>query len=167
MFGRKIDPNERQKVLDLLVHWNRSVTRIDESTSRMRLTIAEQPLGMQSKEFETARLAAVATVEQIRKETSAQQFWPILNDDRSMLIMLELQNKLIESYKHQLNLLRLFGAAAEAFRSGQNYKSPSQQEVTSANSHFARVLDEMGALAGKLARNYRIEGREYLTALRR
>jgi len=62
MFGRKIDPNERRKVLELLSRWSHAIARIDRATDAMRLTVAEQPLGMQSEEFEKARLAALAVV---------------------------------------------------------------------------------------------------------
>ena len=58
MFGRKIDPNERRRVLGLLGRWSRAVARIDKATDTLRLTMVEQPMGMQSEEYEKARLAA-------------------------------------------------------------------------------------------------------------
>lgn len=55
MFGQKIDPRERQEVLELLARWAEAISRIDEATNAMRFTIVEQPTGMQSKKFEEAR----------------------------------------------------------------------------------------------------------------
>lgn len=161
MFGRKIDPNERRKVLELLGRWSRAIARIDEATDAMRLTIAKQPLGMQSDEFEKARLAAVAVVGQIQEETTDPRFWPILEDNRGVKVMLDLHMKLDGSYAHQLSLLNLYKVAADAFRSGRDVHAPSANDIMSANKAFARVLDQMGAIAGKLARKYGISAQEY------
>ena len=127
----------------------------------MRLTIAEQPLGMQSEEFEKARLTAVELVGQVQEETSSPHFWPALEDNRGFKIMIDLQTKLDESYAHQLNLLNLYKIAADAFRSGRDAQAPSSKEMTEANELFARVLDQMGTIAGKLTKHYRISAQEY------
>lgn len=161
MFGRKIDPDERRKVLELLSHWYSAIARIDRATNAMRLTVAEQPLGMQSQEFEKARLEALSIVGQVQKETTSPRFWPVLEDNSGAKIMLELQAELDESYAHQLNLLNLYGYAADAFRSGKDAQAPSAKEMTAANKAFAHVLDQMGAIAGKLARHYRISVQDY------
>lgn len=161
MFGRKIDPNERHKVLELLGRWYHAIASIDRATDAMKLIIAEQPLGMQSEEFEKARLAALAVVGQVKKETTDPRFWPILEDNSGGKIVLDLQMKLNESYSYQLNLLNLLGVGAEAFRSGRDTQAPSVKEMTAANKSFARVLDQMGAIGGKLARHYRISVQEY------
>ena len=166
MFGRKVDPNECHKVLQLLGCWSRAIATIDRATDTMRLTMAQQPTGMQSKEFEKARLAALEVVAEIQKETMDPRFWPILEDNRGAKIMLDLQMKLNESYAHQLNLLNVYGVAADAFRSGRDAQSPSVKEMMSANKSFARVLDQMGAISGKLARHYRISAQEYQSELR-
>lgn len=161
MFGRRIDPNERQKVLELLGRWSGAISRIDRVTDDLKLIIAEQPLGMQSEECEKARLAALAVAEQVQKETTDPRFWPILDDNRGAKIMFELKMKLDESYTHQLNILNLLGVAADAFRSGRDSQAPPAEEMMSANKSFGRVLDQMGAIAGKLTRHYRISVQEY------
>ncbi len=167
MFGRKIDSRERQDVLHLLARWSQAIGRIDEATNAMRFTIAEQRTGMQSEEFEDARLAAIEVVKQVQAETSNSRFWPILGDNAGSKIMLEFQMKLRESYAYQLNLLNLQGIAAEAFRRGRDDQAPSSKELTSANKSFARVLDQIGKVGGKLARHYRISTQEYQSELSR
>lgn len=167
MFGRKIDPNERHQVLQLLGRWSRAITRIDTATEAMKLTIAEQPMGMQSEEFEKARLAALAVGQEVQKETENPRFWPILEDNRGAKIMFELHMGLEESYKHQVNMLRLWGVAAEAFRSGRDYEAPSEKELMSIYRSFARVLDDTGKIAGKLTRHYRISPQELQRELQR
>lgn len=167
MFGRKPDPEQRRKVLELLTRWSSAIARIDSATDTMRLVIAKQPLGMQSDECEKARLAAIAIVEQVQKETTNPRFWPVLEDNNGAKIMWELKAKLEESYGHQLNLLNLYGIAASAFRSGRDSQAPSVRGVESANKAFARILDQMGSIAGKLARHYRISSQDYQQELRR
>ena len=48
MFGHKVNPTERRKVLELLIHWSHAIACIDMATDAMRQTIVEQSLGMQS-----------------------------------------------------------------------------------------------------------------------
>ena len=127
MFRRKIDPNERHKVLELLGRWSRAVARIDKATDTLRLTMVEQPMGMQSDEYEKARLAAIAVVGQVQKETTDPRFWPILEDNNAGKVMLDLRMKLDESYAHQLNLLNLYKVAADAFRRGRESERAEQQ----------------------------------------
>ena len=81
--------------------------------------------------------------------------------------MLQFQKKLEESHQHQLNQLRLLGAAAEAFRSRRDYEAPSSEEMMSSNKAFTKVLDQMGATGGQLARHYRISAQEYQAELRK
>lgn len=161
MLGRKINPDECGKVLELLSRWSCAISKIDRATDAMRFTIAEQPMGMQSEEFEEARLAAIEVVKQVKAETSNPRFRPILEDNKGDNLMLQFQMKLDESHAHQLNLLNLYGIAAEAFRRGRDDQAPSSKEFASANNSFARVLDQMGRIGGKLARHYRISAQEY------
>ncbi len=74
MFSRKPGPEQRRKVLELLTHWSSAIAWIDGATDVTRLVIAEQPLGMQSDEYEKAWLAAIAVVEQVQKETANPRF---------------------------------------------------------------------------------------------
>lgn len=159
MFGRKVDPSEREDVLGLMGRWFQATATIDQATDAMKSTIAR--LGMQSGEFEEARLAALEVVNRVRTETAAPHFWPILVDKTGARILIEFQQKLHESYAHQLNLLNLYRIAAAAFRGGREDQAPSDKELTAANNSFAHVLDEMGRIGGKLAKHYRISGQEY------
>lgn len=165
MFRRTVDPDEREKVLTLLNRWYRAIARIDKATNAMRLTVAEQPSGMQSEEFEKARLAALAVLEEVQSESGDPRFWPILRDNHGVMVMLEFQKKLEEAHRHQLNQLRLLGAAAQAFRSKREHEAPSADEMMSSNKAFARVLDDMGAIGGRLARHYQISAQEYQAKL--
>lgn len=161
MFWRKtIDPNERQTVLELLGRWTRAVNRVDSAMDAAMYVVAKQPLGIQSDEFEKARLEALAVVKDVQDETTQQHFWPILDDNQGGILMFRLREKLDESYGHQLNLLNLQGAAAEAFRAGRDQEAPTTREIMGANQAFARVLDDIGKAAGKLARHYRISAQE-------
>jgi hypothetical protein len=166
MFWRKIDPQERNKVMDLLFRWHTVITRVDEATDKMKQTIAEQPLGIKSIEFERVRLVAVSVVAQIRKETTSPPFWPILTDNQGAMRLIELQQKLDETLNHQLYLLRLSGATAEAFRNGNKDSAPSIQEISLANKAFENMLDDMGVAASHLARHYKISGQDYLGKIR-
>lgn len=167
MFRRTVNPEERAQVLNLLSRWSHAIARIDKATDAMRLTIAEQPSGMQSGEFEEARLGALVVFDVVRRETQDPGFWPILYDKNGAKILLDFQKNLEESHNHQLNQLRLLGAAAEAFRSGREQDSPTSKEMMSSNKAFAKALDQMGATGSQLARHYRITGQDYQVDLRK
>jgi len=161
MFWRRsVEPHEQEMVLGLLARWSRATARIDAATDAVRYVTAEQPLGLQSDEFEKARLEALAVLKDIQDETSDREFWPVVEDNKGALLVLELRAKLEESYVHQLYILRLMGAAAEAFRTGRDHEAPTNKELMSANRTFARVLDDMGNVGGKLGRHYRVSGQE-------
>ena len=167
MFRRTVDPEEHDQVLNLLSRWSHSIAKIDKATDAMRLTIAEQPLGMQSAEFEKARLGALEVFDMVRRETQDPGFWPILYDKNGGKLLLDFQKNLEESHQHQLHHLRLLGAAAEAFRSGREQDSPTSREMMSSNKAFTKALDQMGATGRQLARNYRITVQEYQADLRK
>ena len=160
MFWRKVDSQERGEVLDLLRRWQLATSEIDTATNAMRLAIAEQPMGMQSAEFERARKAALRVLDKVQSQTNDQTFWPVLYDNNGAKTLLDFRSKLEEAHRHQLLQLRLMGAAAEAFRRGREQDAPSQRELMESNRLFAHVLDQLGALGGKLARRYKISAQE-------
>jgi len=162
LFSKEPHPLEKLKALECLTIWNQTIKSIDEVTDAMRGVIATHSLGMQSDEFEEARLVAVNTVQGAQKETSELKNWPFLNDNEGMEILIQLVSDLEESYKHQMNLLNLYKIGAQAFKNGDDSAAPSGEEMQEANEAFGRLLDKMGHTAGKLARHYKISAREYL-----
>ena len=167
MFWRKVDPQERGQVLDLLRRWQLAISEIDAATNAMRLTMAVQPTGMQSDEFEKARRAALTVLNRVQSQTSSEAFWPVLYDNDGAKALMEFRSKLAEAHGHQLIQLRKAGAAAEAFRRGRDEDAPSQREMTESNRGFAHILDQLGAIGGKLARRYRISPQEIQTEWRK
>ena len=57
MFWRKVNPDERRKVLELLVRWSNAISRIDIATDLMRQTMVKKPLGIQSFKYEVYDVA--------------------------------------------------------------------------------------------------------------
>ena len=146
--------------MDMLRRWQLATSEIDTATSAMRFTVAEQPMGMQSDEFEQARKEALAVLEKVWDQTKSPSFWPVLNDNNGARTQLEFMEELEEAHRHQLKQLNQLGIAAEAFRAGREADAPSQQEMTKSMRDFARVLDQLGALGAKLARHYNISSQE-------
>ena len=161
MFGRQIDPTERHKVLELLIRWSRAMTTLDTATDEIRQTIVAQPLGMQSSEFENVCMHAVSVVMKIQKDATNQGFWPVLKDKTATKTLSDLHANLEKSCVLQLKLLDLYKLAASAFRSLKEYNAPSLNEMTIANKAFINVLDDMGLIAGKLAKRYKVTAEEY------
>ena len=153
---------QRQKVLEVLGAWSNIVVEIDSATDKTRLAIAQN--GMHSHEFEEARIAAIAVVEEAQKQTRDYGFWPVLEDDTGAKLLLDLQMKVDMCYDHQLLLLRLQGTAAEAFRTGDDSHAPSINDIKTANENFERILDEIGKAGGKLARCYKLRGQDIQTS---
>ena len=161
LLGEKISPDERQKVLELLARWSQTTVRIEAAINLVRLTAEEQSLGMQSEEFEKARLEAIEVVNQTQGETTDQQFWPFLENDSGARAMFDLRAKLEESHQHHLSLLRLEGDVAGALRDTQEGKAPSADEIVAAKEALERALDQIGVSVGQIARYYRISPQEY------
>jgi hypothetical protein len=161
-FAKGPDPIEREKALNCLRLWQNTINSIDEAANAMRATIAANPMGMQSDEFERARLVAVSAVKKAQEKTGDFRRWPSLNDSNGLKILAELIKDLNESYQHQMNLLNLYKIAAQAFRIGDERSAPSSKEMKRANESFGRLLDKMGRTASKMARHYEISPQEVL-----
>ena len=162
LFGERMNTDERQKVLDMLARWFQGTVGIETAVNLVRLTAEEQSLGMQSEEFEKARLAAIEVVDQTQGEIADQQFWPVLEDDSGARVMIDLRAKLKESHQHHLSLLRLEGDVAESLQDTQEEKAPpSGDEIVAAKEALERALNEIGVNVGQLARYYRISPQEY------
>ena len=129
MFSREIDAQERGQVLDLLRRWQLVKSEIDAATNAMKLAIAEQPMGMQSDEFEQNRRSALIVLDRVQSQTNNPAFWPVLYDNNGAKTLIEFRAKLQEAHRHQLNQLRILGAAAEAFRRGRDEDAPSQRLI--------------------------------------
>ncbi len=167
MFGHKTDDFERNEVLSLLGRWTNAINKIDIATDKMKLTIAQQPNGMQSEEFEAARLKALSVVTEVRSETSNPKFWPILNDLKASKIMLEMQTKLYESYDYQLEILRLLGNARTAFLRGRDDEAPSNKDMMKIYKKHGNIIDDTGKTAAKLAKCYHISPQDYQREIQR
>ena len=167
MFWRNVDQEEQGQVLDLLRRWQIAISEIDASTNAMRFTIAEQAMGMQSDEFEAARRAALAVLNKVQSQTNNQTFWPVLYDKNGAKILIEFRSKLEEAHRHQLPHLQLMGRVAQAFKIGRDNDAPTQREMMKSYREFAHVLDQLGAIGGKLARRYKISAQEVQTEWRK
>lgn len=156
----KVNPQEKQAVLNLLLKWHRALAKIDEATERMRLIAAEPGMGIMSVEYERARVVALAVVNEAGGEMADPAFWPDVSDEPGAVLLVDLRQKMDEATKIQLNILRLWGVAAQAFRNGKEDNAPPIGELASLNNDFARTLDEMGMTGAELAMHFGISARE-------
>jgi hypothetical protein len=160
MPGRKISPEESAAVLALLKRWHQAVAEIDGVSDEMKLIAADPLMGIQSIEYEKSRIRALAVINQVGEETADTGFWPELTSKGGSAILARLKQKLDDSIKCQLNLLRSWGIVSSAFRSGRGNEAPPIEEIMSLNNEFLRALDEMGKVAAELAIHYKIPAKE-------
>ena len=160
MSTHKVTPEERSAVMDLLKRWHEAIERIDEATGRMKQIAANRSLGIQSMEYEVARVGAMAVVHEVRQQTQDDAFWPALTGRKAPAIKEQLKQKMDEATGCQLNLLRVWGLAAEAFRTGKEHSAPSIEELMSLSGDYTRLLGEMGAIGVSLAVWYKITAKE-------
>ena len=154
LFSNRLDdPEGRRIVIDLLKRWGTASERVDEAPDAMRLTVARNPSGMASDEFESARQHALNVLEQVIKETSTIGFWPSLTDASGASLAFQLSQELDLCHRHQMVQLSMFGQSAQAFRNGE--PTPvTNQEIERSNRDFEKAIDGMGKTAAKLARRY-------------
>lgn len=114
LFGRSVDPAEQQNVLALLRAIFEGNARIDAAKDVALLAIAQQPRGIASPEFEQARRATLEVLNSVLSQVRDSAFWPVLDDQRGVRLMIELRQVLEECHRHQLAELHAMGAVAEA-----------------------------------------------------
>ena len=153
---RKVDPQEYSTAVSLLKRWHKAVAEIDGVSDEMKLIAADPLMGIKSIEYEKARIRALAVINQVGEETVDAGFWPELTSKGGSAILARLKQKLDDSIKCQLNLLRSWGSVSAAFRSGRGNEAPPIQEIMSLNNEYLRALDEMGGVATELAFYYKI-----------
>ncbi len=157
---RKVDPQEYSTAVSLLKRWHKAVAEIDGVSDEMKLIAADPLMGIRSIEYEKSRIRALAVINQVGEETVDAGFWPELTSKGGSAILARLKQKLDDSIKCQLNLLRSWGIVSSAFRSGRGNEAPPIEEIMSLNKEFLRALDEMGGVAAELAIHYKIPAKE-------
>ena len=160
LFRRRVDPAEREKVLGLLRAIFQGNAKIDSAKDVTLQAIAGEPQGMASPAFEEARRANLEVLKTVSAEQDDSAFWPVLDDPKSVTIMMDLRQVLGECHRHQLSELRAMGAAAQAFRSGAAEAPIAPEDIKRSAQAFNKSLDKLGRIAGKLARHYRISHQE-------
>ena len=160
LFGRRVDPAEQQKVLALLRAIFQGNAKIDAAKNAALQSIAREPRGMASPEFEKARGATLEALNAVSAQVGDSAFWPVLDDPKGVTIMMDLRQVLEECHRHQLSELHAMGSAAEAFRSAAAEAPISPEDIKRSARAFNKSLDKLGRIAGKLARHYKISHQE-------
>jgi len=157
---RKATPEERATVLKLLKRWHEATLVIEEATDRMKANAADPSLGIQSVDYEKARVTAMAVVDAVGREGAEPGFWPELGGRKGPAVLAAFKQKWDEALVCQLNVLRVWGLAAAAFRNKRVTDAPPIQELMSLASELASRLDEIGMLGAALAIHYKIPAKE-------
>ena len=169
-FSRKINPEDKQKVLEVLRLWNRHVMTVDSATDEMRLASVEENDGILSSTFETRRIATVEVVKGLLGETKSQDSWPELEDEKGFSKMLLLRSLLNEIHAQQLDSLRLQKEYVETIKTG-NMQMHTDSMVTQVHLDSMQVLhlrmgenlDALGKAASQLSKHYKIKLKEYMS----
>lgn len=164
-FGRQPDPVDKSKVIEALARWHRDTEAIDNATDAMRLIAAQDPEGVQSDSFEQKRLATVQVVDRVLENTKVDSNWPELKDYKGVALMSTLQMLTNVSLASQLDSLRLQREHIETLK-GNRPPSNNASELALVHHQMAVQIDEMGKVATKLGKHYKVTPQEYIRATR-
>ena len=81
MFGRKVDPQKRQEVVNLLSRLSLASKEIATAVDEMKMQMIQLELEGSDDAFITAVTDAAKTVESVRADTTKPGFWPALRDE--------------------------------------------------------------------------------------
>ncbi len=109
MFGRKVGPEERREIVNLLSRLSLASKKIDTVANGIKMQIVWLELEDLADALVTAVTDAGRTVESVRTDTTEPGFWPALRDKVGATRSLETQILREELFKQQLWRLKLFG----------------------------------------------------------
>ena len=160
LFGDKINPEDRKKVLDLLVRWTQVTSRIEMAFNALRTAPKTASASIQSENFEQCRIAAIEVAEEAHKEVADGHFWPALEGSTAAEMMSGLREKSEESCKDYILFLGLAGDVSGALNDDSENIDLPLDSVLSARQSLERNLNELSSRSGQLARYYCIAVQE-------
>ena len=161
MFWRKVNPDERQEVVNLLVKLSLASTEIDRSVDRMKVHLTRLGGIEVTPQVLMAITDARQKVESVREDTSKPGFWPRLKDEAGAKRLAQTRLLREDVFKHQLWRLQLYGDMVAALTEGQVNETLAR-ESTKATDNYERLLMQMSSAMIKLGKRYKISVWEYI-----
>lgn len=160
MLWRKVDPDERQEVINLLVKLSLASKEIDRAADRMKLQFA----GLNNIEVASQVMASITdvleTVENVRADTTKPGYWPTLKDESGGKRMAEIWVLREEVFKHQLWRLKSYRDLVAALIEGREDENLALESIK-ATEAYENVLDQMSSMMIKLGKRYKISVLEF------
>ncbi|MCL0055288.1 hypothetical protein M1N56_05380 [Dehalococcoidia bacterium] len=158
MFWRKIDPNEKLKVLKFMRSHTTWSKEIDFSVDKVKAAFSGIDSTSNSQEIKKLVKDALLTIEKVKKDVTTEGIWPNLGDPKGSLLLMELRLQRESVFKHQIWRLQLIGRVADTPIS--EVEGSLLQEVMTANSEYENSVNQMAKIASNLIRRYKISIQE-------
>jgi len=107
---RKIDADERARVIDALVRWGDIITQLGQITKDADAALVRGLKGGDIQETETILLKLMGNVSNLQKTTQDHESWPRLSDDFSIEVLMQLIMGLDEAYCWRSHYLAVCGS---------------------------------------------------------
>ena len=140
MFGRKVDPQERQEIVNLLSRLSLTFKEIDTVVDGIKMQIVRLEIEGSADALVTAVTDAERTVESVRTDIIEPGFWPALRDKVGAKRSLETQILREELFKQQLWRLKLFGDMAVSLGNGWADESAAKEGVKATKAYENKLI---------------------------
>ena len=161
MFWRKVDPDERKEVVDLLIRLTLASQEIGRGVDKMKVQMAGPEIELAPEPLMASVTDALETVGRVRADTTKSGFWPRLRDEAGARRLVEVRLLREEVFKHQLWRLKSYGDLVAAFKEGREYENLAR-ESNKATTAYESVLKQMNSAMIKLGKRYKISVWEYV-----
>ena len=161
MFWRKVDPNERREVVNLLGQLSLASKEIDTAVDRMKMQFIGLGVEVTPQVFMATVTDARQTVESVRADTTKPGFWPRLRDETGAKRSAETRLLREELFKHQLWRLKLYGDMVASFTEGREDETLAR-ESNQATKAYETMVMQMSSAMIKLGKHYKISVWEYI-----
>ena len=161
MFGRKVDPQERQEVVNLSSLLSLASKEIDTAVDGMKMQMAQLEIKGSADALITAATDAGKTVESVRADTTKPGFWPELKDKVGAKRSLETYILREELFKHQLWRLKLYGDLAVSLGNGWVDENAANEGIKATEAYEKKLKQTVNAMI-KLGNHYKISPLEYI-----
>lgn len=164
MSRHKVDPNERSRVLDSLVHLSRILQKLATAANTANVVVPRITLDLQPDEVSTRLLELMAEVNQLSEQANDLKSWPSLQDDYSVDALCKLLILLNEQIVCDSEFLHLWLRYVEQYRDQHSigfqrltkFPPPSERELLSAGKSLERAATKTLKTMVKLAKHYDI-----------
>jgi hypothetical protein len=161
----KISPEERSKVLVMLISWGQIMEKIHGFSRTADEALVKGTATMGVEETTNNILKLIYEISKLQEQTNDYSWWPHFEYEYTINTLTKLIEELNELYVREGKLMNLsihyLGSSPSKY-----FPIPKVRDIESATKALLRPMENMKKLIYEIAEKYKISGQEWQSALK-